>query len=123
MLQPEHLAGTPWQREYARLAPHPEAFSVLVEKIKELNRHISDWSPQAVQSIGAPTLIIVGDSDIVRPEHAVEVFRLLGGGGSTDPTAPPAKVQLAILPGTRHEQMVARPALITSIVPTFLDSE
>lgn len=37
--------------------------------------------------------------------------------------APPAKVQVAVLPGTRHEQMVARPAVITSIVPTFLDSD
>jgi pimeloyl-ACP methyl ester carboxylesterase len=123
MLQPDDLAGTPWHREYARLAPQPEAFPVLVEKVKELNRNISDWSPQAVQSIEAPTLIIVGDSDIIRPEHAVEVFRLLGGGGSADPMAPPAKVQLAVLPGTRHEQMVARPALINSIVPAFLDSD
>ena len=30
-----------------------------------------------MQSIEAPTLIIVGDGDIVRPEHAVEMFRMI----------------------------------------------
>ena len=122
MLQPEQLVGTPWHQEYAALSPHPEAFPVLVEKIKECNRRIRDWSPEAVRSVAMPTLIIVGDSDIVRPEHAVEVFRLLGGGAAADQTAPPARVQLAMLPGTRHEQMVEQTSLLTSIVPTFLDA-
>jgi hypothetical protein len=34
---------------------------------------------EAIPSIKAPTLEIIGDSDIVLPEHAVEMFRLLGG--------------------------------------------
>ena len=35
---------------------------------------------ETIQAIQAPTLLIIGDSDLVRPEHAVEMFRLLGGG-------------------------------------------
>jgi hypothetical protein len=34
-----------------------------------------------IQSIQAPTLVIIEDTDIVLPEHAVEMFRLLGGHG------------------------------------------
>ena len=39
-----------------------------------------DVPAEAVRAIQAPTLLIIGDSDLVRPEHAVEMFRLLGGG-------------------------------------------
>ena len=46
-------------------------------------------------------LIMVGDSDIVRPEHVVEMFRLVGGGVAGDLAGLPAS-QLAILPGTTH---------------------
>ena len=38
------------------------------------------WSPENVQAVKAPTLLIIGDSDIVRPEHTMQMFRLLGGG-------------------------------------------
>jgi pimeloyl-ACP methyl ester carboxylesterase len=57
------------------------------------------WPPEAVQSIEAPALIIIGDSDVVRPEHAVELFRLLGGGVPGDLAGLP-RSQLAVLPGT-----------------------
>jgi len=31
-----------------------------------------------------PDMLVIGDSDIIRPEHAVELFRLLGGGVPVD---------------------------------------
>ena len=33
-----------------------------------------------LQSIPAPVLLIYGDSDVIKPEHAIALFRLLGGG-------------------------------------------
>jgi pimeloyl-ACP methyl ester carboxylesterase len=38
--------------------------------VKQLDQHLPDLPPEAIQSIKAPTLIIIGDSDIVRPEHS-----------------------------------------------------
>ena len=46
-------------------------------------------------------MIIVGDSDVVRLEHAVELFGLLGGGVMGDLSGLPQS-QLAVLPGTTH---------------------
>ncbi|HYN19075.1 MAG TPA: alpha/beta hydrolase, partial [Actinomycetes bacterium] len=79
-LQPEHLAGTPFQEEYARVAPNPDDWPTLISKIKQMEEDLPEWSAEDIQAITAPTLLIIGDSDIVRPEHAVEMFRLLGGG-------------------------------------------
>ncbi len=120
-LKPEHMAGTPWQEEYARIAPKPEDWSTLVAKVKQLNRQIPDLPPEAIQSIKAPTLIIIGDSDIVRPEHAVEMFRLLGGGVPGDSVGLPNS-QLAVLPGTTHVTLVQRADWLLSMIPAFLDA-
>jgi len=68
--------------------------------VKQLDRKLPDWPPETVQSIKAPTLIVIADSDIVRPEHAVEMFRLLGGGVVGDVAGLP-RSQLAVLPAPR----------------------
>src|SRR5919201_1220643 len=79
-MKPEDMIGSPFHDEYLRLAPKPEDFPTLIAKVKQLDRENIDWPPETVRSIKAPTLIVIGDSDIVRPEHAVQMFRLLGGG-------------------------------------------
>jgi pimeloyl-ACP methyl ester carboxylesterase len=66
-------------------------------------------------------LIVIGDSDIVRPEHAVEMFRLLGGGVFGDLAGLPQS-QLAILPGTTHVSLPSRADLLLAIIPPFLDA-
>jgi len=55
---------------------------------------------EAIRAIKAPTLLIIGDSDFVRPEHTVELFRLLRSGVAGDLACLP-RSQLAVLPG-RH---------------------
>ena len=86
-----------------------------------MNRQIPDWPPEAIQSIKAPTLIIIGDSDIIRPEHAVEMFRLLGGGVAGDVSGLP-RSQLAVLPGTTHVTLVDRADWLLSMMTAFLDA-
>jgi len=120
-LKPEDLAGSPWQEEYARTAPNPEDWPTLIDKSKQLDREFQDWPPEAIQSIKAPTLVIIGDSDVVRPEHAVEMFRLLGGGVPGDVAGLPNS-QLAVLPGTTHVTLVERADLLLAIIPAFLDA-
>ena len=64
---------------------------------------------------------MVGDADIVRPEHAVAMFRLFGGGVVGDLVGIP-RAQLAVLPGTSHTGVVQRAGWLTSMVPAFLDA-
>lgn len=120
-LKPEDLDGSPFQQEYARIAPHPEQWHRLVAKIVELDRATGDSSGEALASVKAPALLIIGDSDIVRPEHTVEMFRLLGGGVPGDLIGLP-RSQLAILPGTTHVTLVNRAEWLVSMIEAFLDT-
>lgn len=121
-MTPEMMHGSPWHEEYLRIAPRPEDFAVLFEKKTEMDRGTQDLSADAIRAIEAPTLLVLGDSDLVRPEHAVEMFRLLGGGVFGDLPAGLPDSQLAVLPGTSHVTLVDRADLLLSIVPAFLDA-
>jgi len=120
-LKPEYMMGTPWQEEYARIAPRPEDFPTLVAKVTAMNMQIPDLPAESIQAIKAPTLLIIGDSDIVRPEHAVEMFRLLGGGVAGDNAGLPNS-QLAVLPGTTHVTVVTHVDWLVSMITAFLDA-
>ena len=79
-MTPEMMHGSPWHEEYLQIAPRPEDFPKLFAKKTQMDQQIKDLPAEAISAIKAPTLLIIGDSDLVRPEHAVEMFRLLGGG-------------------------------------------
>ena len=113
------LTGTPWHQAYLRLAPDPAAFPELVRKKVDLDRRWTGWPDQLIHSLAAPALIVVGDADIVRLEHVVELFRLFGGGVAGDLTGLPAS-QLAVLPGTTHVSLVDKTAWLASMTEAFL---
>jgi pimeloyl-ACP methyl ester carboxylesterase len=121
-ITPALFDGTPWREAYDRTAPNPKAFPELVAKLKHLDMTPFDWTAEAVRAIAAPTLIVVGDADGTRLEHAVEMFRLRGGGvfGDLAPTLPAS--QLAILPGTTHVGMLDRADWLAPMVTAFLDA-
>ena len=121
-MQPEMMFGTPWHEEYLRIAPDPDSFSRLFAKKTAMDRQTRNVPAEAVRAIQSPTLLIVGDSDIVRPEHAVEMFRLLGGGIMGDTPAGLPASQLAILPGTSHISLVDRVDLLIPTITAFLDA-
>jgi pimeloyl-ACP methyl ester carboxylesterase len=100
-ITPEMFAGSPMEQEYQRLAPNPDDFPTLVEKLKTLDATPFAWPEEDIRAITAPTMVVVGDSDAVRLEHAVELFKLRGGGVMGDLEGLPAS-QLAVLPGTSH---------------------
>ena len=125
-ITPEAFAGTPIEDEYLRTAPNPEDFPKLVAKLKRLDMEPFAWPPEDIRGIAAPTLLIVGDSDVVRLEHAVELFGLLGGGVMGDLAGLP-KSQLAVLPGTSHfvhagSGVLDRTDWLLSLIPPFLDA-
>lgn len=124
-ITPEMFAGSPMETEYVRLAPNPEGFPALVEKLKTLDTTDFAWPEEDVRGIAAPTLIVLGDSDGVRLEHAVELFKLRGGGVMGDLSGLPES-QLAVLPGTTHfvppgSGVLDRAPWLLAMIPPFLD--
>ena len=120
MMRAKDFIGTPPHDAYVRNAPDPNGFAGLVAKVQEMERTFTGWTPEEIRSIAAPMLIIVGDSDAVTLDHAVEFFRLRGGGVFADYVGLPAS-QLAILPATGHVGMVVeRTAWIGMMTLPFL---
>lgn len=120
-MTPDMMFGSPWHDEYMRIAPDPDHFATLFAKKSQMDRNLKDVPAEAVAAIKAPTLLIIGDSDLIRPEHAVEMFRLLGGGVFGDLAGLPNS-QLAILPGTTHVSIVSKADMLLAIIPPFLDA-
>jgi pimeloyl-ACP methyl ester carboxylesterase len=100
-ITPELFAGSPIETAYQETAPNPGDFPKLVEKITQLDTTEFAVPEEDVRAIAAPTLIVLGDSDGIRLEHAVGFFRLRGGGVMGDLSGLPES-QLAVLPGTSH---------------------
>ena len=117
----DDLTGSVWHRAYVRVAPDPSRWPDLVAKNFELDRTFAGWPDEAIQALTAPVLLIIGDSDIVRPEHTMKMFRLLGGGVVGDIAGLPAS-QLAVLPGTSHVGLLDRPDWLQSMILEFLGS-
>lgn len=97
------------QEAYRQVAPHPENLRLFHDKAAQRMRDFKDIPDEAIKSIAAPTLVICGDQDVVRPEHAVALFRLL----------PHAAV--SILPRMDHMHMMLAEGLAVT-VGDFLDA-
>ncbi|MCE7982482.1 MAG: alpha/beta hydrolase [Caldilinea sp. CFX5] len=121
-MQPEMMHGSPWHDEYMRIAPRPEDFNRFFAKKAAMDRQFKDIPAETIRALQSPTLLIIGDSDLIRPEHAVEMFRLLGGGGFGDVFLGLPASQLAILPGTSHVSIVQRADWLVPMVNAFLDA-
>ena len=120
-MTPDMMYGSPCHDEYMKIAPHPEDFAKLFAKKTEMDRQTKDIPAESIRAIQSPTLLIIGDSDLVQPEHAVEMFRLLGGGVFGDTPAGLPDSQLAILPGTSHVSLASRTELLVPMITSFLD--
>jgi pimeloyl-ACP methyl ester carboxylesterase len=125
-ITPELFAGSPIEEAYQRTAPNADDFPRLVEKLTQLDSTPFAWPEEAIRAIAAPTLIVLGDSDGIRLEHAVELFRLRGGGVMGDLAGLPDS-QLAVLPGTSHYMppgvgLLDRAEWLLAMIPPFLDA-
>ena len=116
------MKDTPMYQLYQRVAPRPDDFPHLLDKIGEAMSHDFDFS-EDVRSLKMPTLVVAGDSDMAPPSHSVEVFRLLGGGqrdgGWMDEGRPEGGHSLAILPGLTHYNICTSP-LLAAVTLDFL---
>jgi pimeloyl-ACP methyl ester carboxylesterase len=112
----EMMKQGPIYPAYTAVAPRPEDWPVLLQKMGELLGRDYDWS-QGVQAISVPVMIVFADADAIRPEHIVEFFQLLGGGqrdAGWDGSARPLN-RLAVLPGQTHYDVTESPALAPAV--------
>jgi pimeloyl-ACP methyl ester carboxylesterase len=119
----EAMKDTPMYQSYAAVAPHPEDFPRLLDRMGELMRKPYDWRDD-VAKLQMPVLLVYGDSDMFRPEHIVQFYQLLGGGlkdaGWAREHMSPNR--LAILPDLTHYEIFMAPELATTVLP-FLAGE
>jgi pimeloyl-ACP methyl ester carboxylesterase len=121
----ESLKDTPMYQLYQRVAPHPEDFPRLLDKIGESMAEDFDFT-EDVRGLRVPTLFIAADADMAPPSHYVEVFKLLDGGlrdgGWQGEGRPKGGHALAILPGLTHYNLCISP-LFAAATLAFLDEQ
>jgi pimeloyl-ACP methyl ester carboxylesterase len=119
----EMMKDTPMYKSYAAVAPNPEEFPVLLDRMGELMRTPFNWA-QDVKKLKMPVMLVYGDSDMFRLEHVVEFYQLLGGGKKDAGWMREHMSQnrLAILPDLTHYEVFMSPALPTTVLP-FLDGK
>lgn len=92
---------------YAAVAPHPEHFQEFMAKCT-IAAGYQGWSEDDLRGLAAPALLVVGDTDFVRIEHAAQMHRLI----------PDAR--LAVLPACLHMDVTHRTELLLPMVEDFL---
>lgn len=116
------IAGTPMEEAYRARSPHPDELQGLLTKLGHFDEGFAGWSDDDIRGIAAPTLITVGDCDMVRLEHAVRFLQLRGGNVNGDFDGVPSS-QLAVFPGTTHFFGLSRTTMVVDAVTTFLDTD
>jgi pimeloyl-ACP methyl ester carboxylesterase len=92
---------------YVAVAPEPERFEEFAAKASALAERIG-WSPADLGSVRSPVLLVIGDTDFVRIEHAAEMRELIPNAA------------LAVLPNTTHMDLTNRADLVLPMVAEFL---
>ena len=121
----EFMTDTPMYQLYQKVAPRPEDFPRLLDKMGALMAKDFDYTEE-VRGLRVPTLVAAADADMAPPSHYVEVFKLLDGGlrdgGWTGEGRPKGGHALAILPGLTHYNVGTSP-LFAAVTVDFLDKE
>ncbi len=105
---PTAADGQMMEDDYRRVAPDPGHFPQHLARTAALVAAFRGWSADQLASVRSPTLLIIGDNDFVRIDHAAEMLGLIPGA------------QLAVLPGTRHMQVMERADQVLAMVIPFL---
>jgi pimeloyl-ACP methyl ester carboxylesterase len=121
----EFMTDTPMYQLYQRVAPRPEDFGRLLDKIGAQMAEDYDYT-EDVRGLQVPTLLMAADADMAPPSHMAEMFKLLDGGlrdgGWMGEGRPQGGHALAILPGVTHYNILSSP-LFAPAVLDFLDRQ
>ena len=112
------MKETPMYKGYVAVAPKPQDFPKLLDAMGELMRRPYDWTDD-VKKLTMPVMLVYGDADMVRPEHIISFYQLLGGGlkDAGWMREHMSKNRLAILPDLTHYEVFAAPQLLTTVLP------
>lgn len=97
-----------WQAAYEAVAPDPDGLFPFLERLQPVVHDHAGWTAEEIRAITAPTFLVIGDRDFVRLDHAAEVLDLLADG------------RLAVLPATRHTEVMERTDALRALVGPFL---
>ena len=121
----EFMKDTPMYELYHRVAPRPEDFGPLLDKIGESMSKDFDFSKE-MSGLQVPTMLVCADADMAPPSHYVEAFKLLDGGlrdgGWEGEGRPKGGHALAVLPGLTHYNLAVSP-LFPAVALDFLDGQ
>ena len=119
------MKDTPMYQLYQRVAPRPEDFPRLLDKMGQGMAQDFDFTEE-VRGLQVPTMIDAADADMAPPSHYAEVFNLLDGGlrdgGWMGEGRPKGGHALAILPGLTHYNIFSSP-LLAAVALAFLDGQ
>lgn len=112
------MKETPMYESYMALAPHPEDFPDLLDRMGEWMRRPYDWS-EDVARLEMPVMLVYGDADMFQLEHVVDFYHLLGGalrdaGWMREHMS---RNRLAILPDLTHYEVFFAPTLASTVLP------
>lgn len=102
--QAEAMKQTPLYQRYAAVAPHPEQWPLLLDRMGELMRKDYDWRAE-IAALRMPTLLLFADHDAVSMRHIAEFFALFEGGvrdAGWEGAPKLSRARLAIVPGYTH---------------------
>jgi pimeloyl-ACP methyl ester carboxylesterase len=117
------MKETPMYKSYVAVAPKPQDFPRLLDAMGEYMRQPYDWSA-TVKQLTMPVMLVYGDADMIRPEHIISFYHLLGGGlkDAGWMRENMSRNRLAIVPDLTHYEIGAAPILATTVLP-FLNGE
>jgi len=97
-----------WRAAYDAVAPNPDDFEPFLERLQPVVHDFAGWTADEIRSITAPTFLVIGDRDFVRLDHAAEMLDLV------------PDCRLAVLPATRHTEVMQRTDELRTLVGPFL---
>jgi pimeloyl-ACP methyl ester carboxylesterase len=120
----EFMKDTPMYQLYQRVAPRPEDFGRMLDKIGAYMAQPFDFT-EDLRGIQVPTMLACADADMAPPSHFVEAFALLDGGlrdgGWMGESRPKGGHALAILPGLTHYNSFSSPLFAAATLDFLAD--
>ena len=97
-----------WLTDYQSKSPEKDKWEKYITDMTIMYSKNVIIDEQTLSNIDAKVLLVYGDRDVVKLEHAVELYRSIAGS------------QLCVLPNTPHEVFTESPELISNIAIEFL---
>lgn len=112
VIDPDNAPPAFLERLYGELSPDgPDHYPVVVAKLAKMHLEGPTLEAADLDRISSRTLVMIGDDDEVRLEHAIELYRSLPDS------------ELAIIPGTSHGLLVEKPTLCNTLIIDFLTKD